>query len=420
MPSIRHPITHHPFANLFTRTGARTRRASSWDRSGGNRDWISIEPGATVVLMEQAGPGCVTHFYCTMIDDPRGFREGILRCYWDGEATPSVEVPIGEFFGLAHGRAREIASLMLVVNSGNGGSHGLNAYFPMPFATGARITLENRGASPLFHGAYWYHIDYDIYETQPAEDVLRFHAQYRQQRPTIAVGEQPNVTHAQGTNVDGRENYVALDAAGSGQMAGLLLEIVNLGGGWYGEGDDMVFLDGDIWPPAIHGTGTEEVFGGGASPDVEYMGPYSGFHVVESPSYDGLVAMYRWYLHDPIRFSRSIRWTIEHGHANNYANDYASVAWWYQTEPHAAFPPLPSAEDVLPYLGPDHAVAEAEFAPDPRALRQLVFRRGPGLRQAIDLYMRGEWRKALAELRRVRRSAGSGRESGPPSRIRRD
>jgi hypothetical protein len=124
-----------------------------------------------------------------------------------------------------------------------------------------------------------------------------------------------------------------------------------VGGGWYGEGDDFVFVDGwpgEQWPPTYHGTGSEEVFGGGACPNEAYSGPYTGFHMVESPDFAGKNAMYRWYLVDPIRFERSLVWTIEHGHANNYENDYTSVAYWYQVEPHAPFPTLPGARDRLP------------------------------------------------------------------------
>ena len=131
---------------------------------------------------------------------------------------------------------------------------------------------------------------------------------------------------------------------GPGQMVGLVLEVDNVAGGWYGEGDDMVFVDGDPWPPRIHGTGHEEVFGAGACVLRQYAGPYSGVHLVESPEYRGLVGMYRWYVADPIRFDESLRWTVEHGHANNFANHYASVAYWYQDLPHAPFPPLPARD----------------------------------------------------------------------------
>ena len=136
-------------------------------------------------------------------------------------------------------------------------------------------------------------------------------------------------------------------------MLGVLLQVHNLGGGWCGEGDDTVFVDGrpgEQWPSTHHGTGSEEVFGGGASPNVAYTGPYTGFHLVENPDLAGKNAMYRWYLTDPIRFERSLVWTIEHGHANNYGNDYASVAYWYQVEPHAEFPRLPGVVGRLPRL----------------------------------------------------------------------
>lgn len=348
-----HPLLQHPYAGLFRSRRARSLRASSYDRSGANQDFLTIRPGETATLMEHEGPGCITHLYCAMVlPDLRDFRNGILRCYWDGDEDPSVEVPLGDFFGLSHGRIREFASSLVAVNAGVGSSHGFNAYFPMPFDRGARITLENRGDAPLGGAlqAFWYHVEYEAYADPLPEGVERFHACYRQERPTTAVGETPNLTLHGAENTDGRENYVALDTAGRGRMVGLHLQVHNVQGRtWYGEGDDMVFVDGEAWPPSIHGTGTEEIFGGGACPATEYAGPYSGHHLVESPEYDGLIGMYRWYLHDPIHFARSLRWTVEHGHANNFANDYSSVAYWYQ-EPRAELPPLPDPEAMLPPL----------------------------------------------------------------------
>ena len=358
-----HPLLHHPSRHLFTLSSGRTRRASSWDRSGGNRDFVVVGPGESVTLLEHEGPGCVTHFYCALaFPEITDYRDAILRCFWDGEATPSVEVPLGDFFALAHARVRCLRSHFIQVNPGFGASHGLNAYFPMPFAQSARITLEHRGTRPLggVFPALWYHIDYDSYDAPLPPETLRFHAQWRHECPTVAVGE-PNVQLHEGTNLDGRDNYVALDANGAGQMVGLLLQINNRAGGWYGEGDDMVFVDGDVWPPSIHGTGTEEIFGGGACPATEYSGPYHGFHLIESSDYAGLVGAYRWYVHDPIRFQRSLRWTVEHGHANNFANDYVSVAYWYQAEPHAEFPPLPSRDAMRPPLAPPYEEAHASF-----------------------------------------------------------
>jgi len=222
----------------------------------------------------------------------------------------------------------------------------------MPFATGARIEIENRAdaflGGPL--GMVWFHIEYETFDEPPPQDVLRFHAQYRQERPTTPAMEPRDTQLHPGVNLDGDHNYVALEAQGKGQMVGLVLEVENIAGGWYGEGDDMVFVDGDAWPPRIHGTGHEEVFGAGACVLREYSRPYAGFHLVEDREYRGLVGMYRWYVADPIRFDRSLRWTIEHGHANNFGNDYTSVAYWYQTEPHAPFPALPERDAMRPPL----------------------------------------------------------------------
>jgi hypothetical protein len=362
----RHPLARHPFATLFTATGARSRRASSWDRTGGNMDFVVVGPGETAVLLEEDGPGCITHLYCALaFPEITDYRDAILRCWWDGEPTPSVEVPLGDFFTLAHARVRSVRSALTAVNPGFGSSHGLHAYFPMPFATGARITLEHRGDRALGGAlpALWFHVDYETYDRPPPEDTLRFHAQWRQESMTVAVGPHPNRQLHGATNLDGAENYVSLEASGAGQMVGLLLEIDNVAGGWYGEGDDMVFVDGDGWPPAIHGTGTEEIFGGGACPVREFAGPYHGFHVVEGGdhAHAGLVGAYRWFLHDPIRFTRSLRWTVEHGHANNFANAYASVAYWYQAEPHGRFPPLATRDAMRPPLAAPYDEARARF-----------------------------------------------------------
>ncbi len=234
----------------------------------------------------------------------------------------------------------------------------------MPFATGARITLEHRGDRPLGGAlpALWFHVDYETYDAPPPDDALRFHAQWRQERPTTAVGPRPNVQLHGGREPRRRRELRRARRDGrrpDGRAA--CSQINNVAGGWYGEGDDMVFVDGDAWPPSIHGTGTEEIFGGGACPTREYAGPYHGFHLIESPDWAGLVGAYRWFVHDPIRFTRELRWTVEHGHANNFANDYASVAYWYQTEPHATFPALPARDALRPPLPPAYDEAREAF-----------------------------------------------------------
>jgi hypothetical protein len=351
-----HPVELHVSSGLFLATGARSHRSSSWDRLGANLDYVPVRAGETVVLLDTEGPGCITHIYTVMgFNEITDWRDAILRCWWDGEAHPSVEVPLGDFFGLAAGRVRNYRSHMMAVNPGDGCANALNCYFPMPFAKRARVTLENRGDQPL-GGAIpgvWFHIDYERYREPLPQRVMRFHAQWRQERPTTPVGP-PNVQLHGAPNLDGLENYVALETAGEGQMVGIVLEYDNPHGGWFGEGDDMVFVDDDSWPPSIHGTGTEEIFGAAASPTEEFAGPFTGYHLIESTDYSGLTAMYRWYVPDPIRFTSALRWSIEHGHANNFEMDMASVAYWYQREPHPPFPALPDRDAMLPPLRPSY------------------------------------------------------------------
>jgi hypothetical protein len=158
-------------------------------------------------------------------------------------------------------------------------------------------------------------------------------------------------------NLDGRENYVLLEADGRGHYVGCVLSIDHLnpipGFSWFGEGDDMIFIDGESWPPSLHGTGTEDYFGAAwGFPSGKYDGPYHGISLAGPTSgplaYSGKWTIYRWHIEDPVCFERSIRVTIEHGHANCHANDYASVAYWYQREPHRPFPPLLTVGQRLP------------------------------------------------------------------------
>jgi hypothetical protein len=398
--SASHPLDDHPWRALFRAPRAGVRRSSSWDRTGANQDFVRVEAHETQVLLDHDGPGCVTHLYLAVAGaEITDLRDGILRCYWDGETSPSVEVPVGDFFAVTNGRIREHRSHFVAVNPGMGAGPGLNTYFPMPFSTHARIELENRADQAFggLLGALWFHVDYEVYDEPLPADVLRFHAQYRQERPTVPAVEPRDVTLHDAANLDGAENYIALDASGRGQMVGLVLGIDNHGGGWYGEGDDMVFVDGDVWPPRIHGTGHEEIFGAGACVLREYAGAYSGFHLIESSDFSGLVGMYRWFVPDPIRFDSSLRWTIEHGHANNFANDYCSVAYWYQSEPHADFPALPERDAMRPPLpsGFDEVrlqviAAMARLAvPPPDFARMATF---------ADPYYRGEFALALERI----------------------
>lgn len=341
--------------DLFILKRTKTSRISSYDRSGGNHDWIDIAPGDTKTLAEIQGAGVIRRFYVApLAPDRMRYRKLILRMYWDGGNEPCVEVPLGDFFGSGLGTLRYFRSLVVNINPGirAGDFDGLVSYFPMPFQKGARITLENDGKVPDF--AMWYHVDFEQYPdgVLPA-DAGRFHAQWRRvPRTPVRAGTPKNTTLGNNAakNTTGEDNYLILDAEGQGSYVGLFLTVDNVAGGWYGEGDDMIFVDGAKWPPTYPGTGHEEIFNSGCCPDSEFWGPYTGFYLIENlnGNFGGKNQMYRFFVNDPVRFQKSIRVTVEHGHANNFENDYTSTAFWYQKEPHKAFPSLPGAQERLP------------------------------------------------------------------------
>jgi len=333
----------------------KTKRVSSWDRTGGNRDCISIPAGEKAVLADIKGAGCITHIWVTIAcrGDLLHLRKIMLRMFWDGEENPSVEVPIGDFFGLGHGRSKNFSSLLFARNPRNG--TGMNCYFPMPFSDGARIEVQNECKTAV--DAFFYYIDYEEYDALE-NDLGRFHAQWRMEKPCEAVkfpkrNEEKNLT--------GEENYMILEAEGKGHYIGCVLNVDSAVGGWYGEGDDMIFIDGEKWPPSYHGTGTEDYFCGAWGPDEEYSGLYTGLPLVGTPNYLGETSMYRLHITDSVRFQKSIRVTIEHGHANNRSDDFSSVAYWYQTEPHKSFPEMPQAEQRIPRMPPEFFEAERKY-----------------------------------------------------------
>jgi hypothetical protein len=392
---------------LFLPRSAKSGRASSWDRTGGNFDRCKIDPGETQTLLEVEGPGSIDHIYfATGPFSLDYFRHLVLRMYWDGHEVPSVEVPLGDFFCVSHGRLRRVDSDLIAVNPGMGWSSGLNAYFPMPFRTGAIVRLQNVGPEPLEHT---HHIDYSLRPAPWDEDPWYFHANWLSETPTRTSSNYPNERDSLEINLDAAGNYVALDTdGGPGRMVGLHLQIDNIGRGWYGEGDDMVFVDGDAWPPAIHGTGTEEIFGAGACPNEEFTGRYSGVHFVESRDHSGLAGMYRWFVRDPIEFTSRLRWTIEHGHANNYQNGYWSVAYWYQAQlvhRHKGLEPA-----VLHVPGGD-AYRAATAAVLPEIRREIEAWDASQRREdtvehisridALGSYFRGDFAAALAAVEQV-------------------
>jgi hypothetical protein len=340
----------------------RRRRVSSWDRSGGNQDWITIRPGETATLAEIAGAGNINHIWMaggpdsasdfSDAGDLPGYREQlylrklVVRMYWDGEAAPSVLVPLGDFFGAGHARTANFVSLPLQMSPRGGVS--FNSFFHMPFAHGARIELLSE--LDRQDVSLWFYVDYETFDH--LEDGLgRFHAQWRRQNPCDGVDpdREPNEEFEfGGTNLSGEGNYVILEAEGRGHYVGCLLNVHNLRQtqqwNWYGEGDDMIFIDGEGWPPSLHGTGTEDYFNTCACPDEAYSAPYHGLIHPGGANWSGYTTLYRFHVEDPVPFERSIRVTIEHGHANKRSDDYSSVAYWYQAEPHRPFGILPVAQ----------------------------------------------------------------------------
>ena len=298
---------------------------SSFDPRERNDDFRPLAPGETVTLVDHRGAGIVRRWWVTIA--PRNSvelqRQLVVRCWWDDEATPSVEVPLSDFFGLGFGEWTDFVSAPLNMTSG-----GYNSYWAMPFRRRARITIENRASVPVER--LYYNVDVETFDALP-DDVLYFHAQFRR---TSAV---------RGTPV------TILDAQGRGHYVGTVLAMQPAHGRsmWYLEGNERVFVDGES-SPSVLGTGTEDYFSSGWYFDTgPYSAPYHGAPIKDTTS--GRISAYRWHIPDPIPFRERLRFTIEHGGTNDVpGTDYTSTAFWYQTHPHAPFPPLPAALMPLP------------------------------------------------------------------------
>ena len=242
--------------------------------------------------------------------------------YWDGETSPSVEAPIGDFFGVGFGEQRDYISLPMSETSG-----GYNCYWPMPYHKSARWTLTNLSSRRL--DAFYYNIDYTAYP-KIDKNLRHFHAQWRHENPTSKNG-----------------NYTILDATGAGHYVGTALFMQNRRGRSFSflEGDEMLYADGET-SPSINGTGTEDYFSSGWYFDRGiYSAPFHGVTILDRDA--GRVSAYRWHIEDAIPFAKSLKVTIEHGNQNDTEADYSSVAYWYQTEPHALFPALPADPSAL-------------------------------------------------------------------------
>jgi hypothetical protein len=296
--------------------------------------FVVIEAGQTFTIADISGPGAIQHIWMT----PTGkWRFSILRFYWDDETEPSVEVPVGDFFGMGWGEYGHLNSLAVTVNPGS----AFNSYWVMPFRKKCKITMENINTEKM---VLYYQVDYTL--TNVPNDAAYFHAQFRRKNTTEGGFY---------TLVDGIK--------GKGQYVGTYMGWGLTNNGWWGEGEIKFYMDGDSKFPTINGTGTEDYFCGSYNFENQkthqyqpFSTAYAGLHQVIQP--DGLYkstqrfGLYRWHIPDPIRFEKDLKVIIQDlgcRHDGRYLqqhSDISSVVYWYQAEPHAPFPKLPSKNDL--------------------------------------------------------------------------
>lgn len=400
---------HHSSAqtSLATRRDARTGRCSSWDQRGRNQDYWTIPAGESRVLADIEGPGQLTHIWMTQFcrkqlgpgllapedtagtapvleihnalglnweePDPDYYRKVLLRITWDDQDSPSVLVPLGDFFGVGHSMPNSYASALFTVSAKPeeslifGGSAALNSWAPMPFAKRAVVEIVNENDLPL---CQYFYIDYELFREPLAEDALYFHASWTREQRCEGWGPdlQTNSPETNVAHLSDEGNFVVLETEGAGHYVGCNLSVHHRQGSWWGEGDDMIFIDDDTWPPSLHGTGTEDYFNHAWGMQKNAY-PYHGTIVHES-DVPGYSVTYRQHIVDPVRFSTRIKVSIEHGHGNHLADDWSATAYWYQTLPspklsiapvESRLPVRPAADaSPIPQAPPPGVAAEVE------------------------------------------------------------
>ena len=347
-------------SNLATLRNHKTGRSSSWDKSGRNSDLWIIPPGETVVLADIPGPAQITHIWMTQLDH---YRECLLKITYDDALNPSVLVPLGDFFCLGHGMVNSFQSALFSAST-----HfpylfnkpcALNSYVPMPFTKRAKVELINESDQP--HRQYFY-VDYETFPDFPL-DTGYFHAEFRRANPFNGWGPQVRVNspEADQPNLERQaweNNYVILETKGRGHYIGCNMSVTNFTRNWWGEGDDMIWVDGYKWPPDLHGTGSEDYFNQafGMQPNAFLRNGSSIFEggTIPAPEIElyrgdsGYQTSYVFHLENPVHFTREIKVTIEIGHANHLANEISSVAYWYAEQPTvvADVPPVNQRQPV--------------------------------------------------------------------------
>lgn len=355
----------NPLGGLEQLKNFETLRASSSDPNwkNGNSDSRPIKPGGTLTLAELDGPGKIVHIWCTVAqNDPSYATKLTLRMYWDGEENPSVECPLGDFYGIGFGVDKPFTSIPIRVSSEG---RGRNCYWPMPFRKKARITVTNE--SDKHCDCFYYYIDWQKHPALPA-DTAYFHAMFRQEFPCV-MGQ----------------NYLLADIEGRGHYVGTIQSVCHVSPGWFGEGDDFFFIDGENLP-SLRGTGTEDYFGDGWG-FRQQAGPFYG-----TPLWEGFAAgdrgsAYRFHIPDPVTFKKSLRVEIEHKGYQKFPDGksdgcierddlFSSVAFWYQVEPHKPWPALPPGRDRVTFrehliLKGHEAVAGASHSNHPLEVQEL-------------------------------------------------
>lgn len=325
-------------------------RASSWDQTGRNLDWWYFNPGESRVLADIEGPGRITHIWMTQ---PSGLRDVLIRCTWDNAARPSVVVPLGDFFGLGHTIANTYQCLLFGTstdfNNHMNGNVALNSYVQMPFRERAVIELVNESNEEHFQ---YFYIDYETLDEPLPESEGYFHAEFRRANPFPGWGHEipvnvPEQDVVNAERIAWNNNYVILDTKGCGQYIGCNLSVTNFQGTWWGEGDDMIWVDGYKWPPDLHGTGSEDYLCHAWGMQ-RFAGLRCGTSIHEGDT-SGYQTSYVHHIENPIYFNNEIKVTIESGHANHLANEISSVAYWYADQPCAAAdpPPVKQRQPVL-------------------------------------------------------------------------
>ncbi|MFH1179178.1 MAG: glycoside hydrolase family 172 protein [Candidatus Bathyarchaeota archaeon] len=338
-----------------------SRMVSSYDRGHGNRDYFSVEPGEAITLADLAGSGVINRQWFTIRNrDPLLLRKAILRYSWDDEAHPSVETPFGDFFGCGFAEYRHHTAHLQGMTSG-----GFHSYWPMPYGDGAHLELVNLCDQPISH--LYFNIQYQ--ETDEVAST-RFHAQWRRENPT---------------RID--ENYTILEAESAGHYVGCLMNMQSYvkGSLVFLEGDEMIYID-DESVPSIYGTGTEDYFQGAwYFTHGEFSAPFHGLTLFDREN--AKVSAYRHHVPDPISFKESIRVTIEHCHGNILQEDYSSLAYWYQVEPHKSWKSLndPRLLEPLPDV-PGYLMTELHSDTPENVERRKVLHQAAQLRYKLRVH----------------------------------